>query len=183
MSFALYKAWMSSDKGFNFIQAYFFGVSPTHKSKDSSGAIGARSQYEGLMGFAVPDFGIIYRSQFKGSLYEIQYSALISLLKFIDNNKKHLGQFTFEILTDSALVVYQVNNKKHITRELEPYCLAVWNHQSKIKFKISWVPREENAALICDLKSFPVNNDIKISFDSENPSKLKELGKSHISLI
>jgi hypothetical protein len=183
MSFALYILVTDVAEFSNSVQAYFFGISHDHPRTGAFMPAEATDWRKGLMGFAIPDFGIIFRSHLKGSLYEIQYAGLISLLKFIDNNRRHLEKFNFEVLTDSALIVYQINNKKHITRELESYCIAVWNYQAKIKFKISWVPREENAALICDLKSFPVNNDIKISFDTDNSSKLKELGKSHISLI
>jgi len=79
--------------------------------------------------------------------------------------------------------VYQINQRKSITKELQPYHMAILQYQTRIKFNLSWVPIEENIALSQDLKSFPKNKEIEINFESEGLPKIKELRSIHIGLI
>jgi hypothetical protein len=141
------------------IQAYFFGI--------SYGEIIDGKQI-GLAGFAIPDLGIIFRSRFKGTIHECQYAGLLSLLNFIENNKKNLSAYKFEILSDSALVVHQIAHRKFISRELSPYFETAIGYKGKIDFRVTWVPREENIAITGMDSTPPYKSDLKLSFDIGN---------------
>ena len=71
---------------------------------------------EGTVSFAVPDIGVIFRSRWRGSLYECQYAALLSLLRFIENNDKLFKGHGLEIFSDAPVVVYQLTKSVPIVK-------------------------------------------------------------------
>lgn len=146
------------------IQCYFFGTSYGEQ---------VAGQPMGLSGFAIPDIGILYRSRYAGSLYECQYAGFLALLKFIDENRKSFGDCQFEILTDSAIIVYQVAHKKFISTDLQKYYRAVMAYRGKIDFLLSWVPRSENPAItgLGNLVSYKSDVDINFEIGRSNPAR------------
>jgi hypothetical protein len=119
----------------------------------------------GLTGYAIPDLGVIFRSRHTGSLYDCQYAGLLALLKFIDANRKELGDYQFEILSDSALVVYQVAHRKFVTAELASYYATAINYKNKVDYRISWVPRQENIAITGLCETPPLKGGIDLKLD------------------
>jgi hypothetical protein len=153
------------------LRCYFFG---RVFSKDKM------SKSRGLAGFAIPDLGIIYRSKFNGTLFECQYAGLLGLLRFIETNKKSFKGIRFEILSDSAVVVYQVTQKKYVSEDLISSFRTVIGFQKKIPFKISWVPIEENIS-ITGLAEMPsISSETDLNLEIEVKDKSKELGKGYI---
>ncbi len=155
------------------LRCYFFGL---NFSKDKL------SKSTGLAGFAIPDLGVVFRSGFKGTLFECQYAGLLALLRFIDANKKNFKGIRFEILSDSAVVVFQVTQKKFISGELLASFRAVADFQKKIPFKISWVPTEENVSIIGLTEMPSISAETDLNLEIEVKDKYKELGKGYILL-
>jgi len=140
------------------IQCYFFGEIFDQDKPDLT---------TGLSGYAIPDFGIAFRSQCKGNLFQCQYSGLLSLLKFIDVNKKNFIGRYFEILSDSAVIIYQINQKKFITRNLLSYYRAVETYKNKFPIKMSWIPKEDNVAIdgAFEIPPLKIKDDLKLDFE------------------
>lgn len=162
--------------GFEFeqvLRCYFFGQSFSDDKLIRS---------SGLAGFAIPDLGIVFRSRFKGSLFECQYTGLLALLRFIDANSKNFKGVSFEILSDSAVVVYQITHKKFISGDLIPFSRAVLEYQKKIPFKVSWVPVEENIAISGLVETPSLSPGAELNLDIEIKSNYKELGKGYTLL-
>jgi hypothetical protein len=148
------------------IQAFFFGTS--FGEQDGGKLVG-------LCGFAIPDLGIVSKSRHTGSIYECQYQGLLALLKFIENNRKQLDGFEFEILSDSALVVYQISHCKLITKELAPYYNTAINYKSKVNYRVSWVPRQENIAIagLDEIPPFQANMGFELEIDSPKDNQIQ----------
>ncbi|MEE9553754.1 MAG: hypothetical protein V3W18_05600 [candidate division Zixibacteria bacterium] len=163
---------MSKDNQINdTLRCYFFGVTTDDQNEES---------LRGLSGFAIPDLGIVYKNTFEGTLHQCQYNGLLTLLRFVNNNMKSFRGFEFEIFSDAAVVVYQLNHHKSLSRGLrEPYN-AVIGYKSKIPFKTSWIPRHENQAISGLLESPPFNPDIEIKFEDKRYSDIDRMGKGQI---
>ena len=43
----------------------------------------------GLISFAIPDYGVLFRSQYEGNRYECEYAAAIALIRFVQLNQEH----------------------------------------------------------------------------------------------
>ena len=146
------------------LQCFFCGISygelaPTGDRLVESG------KPVGVVGFAIPDLGVIFKSKWQGSLYQCQYAGLLSLLNFIEANQKSMDVNQFEILTDSVLLVHQISYRKLISPELEPLFQAAINYKTKINYRLSWVPRDENVAIIGLGDSKPYKADIDLTLE------------------
>jgi len=149
------------------IQAFFFGTS-FGESIDG--------KPHGLIGFAIPELGVIYRSRHRGTTYECQYAGLLALLKFIDLNKKQFDETEFQVLSDSTLVVYQISHRRLITKELTSLYNAALNYKRKVNYRVSWVPRQENIAIIGINQSPPFRSDLELNLDIDSPDGIHFFG-------
>jgi hypothetical protein len=141
------------------IQAYFFGTSYNEHKNGSP---------VGLAGYAIPDLGIIFRTRHEGNIYECQYAGLLALLNFIELNNKSFQGAKFEILSDSALIIYQISHRKFISRDLTPLYNAAIEYKRKIDYRVTWVPRGENTALkgLSGIPALHPDFDISFTFPS-----------------
>lgn len=126
---------------------------------------------EGTVSFAIPDLGIIFRSRWSGNLYDIQFAALISLLRFIENNEKIFKGSEIEIHSDAAVVIYQVTKNPVVPKSMLQYYHAVQQYRSKFPFKLSWVPLRENPAYhgLHDLP--PLKPSVEIRYDIKDTAR------------
>ena len=153
------------------LRCYFFGISPGKKDDEKA---------PGLSGFAIPDLGILYKNRCRGTLYECQYNGLLILLRFIESNKKSLREFELEIHSDAAVVVYQLLHHKSVSQSLMRLYNAAVVYQSKIAFRMSWVPSRDNPALSGLLETPPLKSDIEIRFDDKKSANIERLGKGNL---
>lgn len=82
---------------------------------------------------------VIYEDK---NVYQIEYLALISALKFCDSVD---GDYKFKIYSDSKCIVKEVNLL------IKPKRIKLFNEARKIMeknrdIKVTWIPREENLA-------------------------------------
>jgi hypothetical protein len=129
------------------------------------------SQQLGTVSFAIPDIGIIFRSRWTGNLIECQYAALLSLLQFLDKNKKLLKDSMAEILSDASVVVYQLTKDDFIYKSIESYYRLVQTYKSKFAFKVHWIPEKENSACHGLADTPPMKPSVEIQYDIKNPDK------------
>jgi ribonuclease HI len=94
--------------------------------------------------FVIPEKNIVKIFENKGlTNNEVEYTAVIEALNFVEENSDVF------ILSDSKLVVNQIKMEWHIKekrlRELFETVIKIID-KKKLKFKIEWIPREENKA-------------------------------------
>ena len=138
------------------MKCYFYGSTLNSDSFSSQ---------TGTVSFAIPDIGVIFRSRWVGSQLECQYAALLSLLRFIETNKKLFKNKRIEILSDSSVVVYQLTKDTFIFKKIEPYYRLVQTYKSKFSFKVHWLPENDNPAFNGLTDTPPLNPSIKINYD------------------
>lgn len=126
----------------------------------------------GLVSFAIPDLGILFKSKCFGSYYELEYISLLSLLRFIELNHKAFENQKISILCSSPLLVYQVSENALCHNELKQHRNLALAYKRKLSFSLSWVPESENRAQngMIDLPS------LKNSFDFNFEDIQKKIG-------
>jgi hypothetical protein len=124
----------------------------------------------GLVSFAIPDLGILFRTSYPGSHYELEYMSLLSLLRFIELNRSAFKNHKIEIFSTSSLLVYQVNQNAFCEKELERYKNLAIAYKNMLNFSLSWIPQSENRAEKGMLDLPPLKNSFKmnLSFDTES---------------
>ncbi|MFH1893047.1 MAG: reverse transcriptase-like protein [Candidatus Zixiibacteriota bacterium] len=114
-----------------------------------------------ITSFAIPDLGVLFRTRRKGARFECEYLALLTLLEFLSVNSTTVGNQKFEILSDSAVVVYQLTKKMPVSSRLMPYYRRVTKYRNELNFDISWIPQSVNRAA----QPVPALPPLKVKFN------------------
>jgi hypothetical protein len=101
---------------------------------------------EGLVSFAIPDLGVLFKTRHFGSPFECEYMSLLVLLAFIEKNPRAFSQQKIHIYSENPLIVYQINQKAFCSRDLKPHRDKALSYKKKFSYSISWVPSYENRA-------------------------------------
>lgn len=100
----------------------------------------------GVVAFAVPDIGLMFKGGFIGSQTECEYMSLLTLLRFVEQNPKAFADSRLDILSDAAAMVYQVSGRAPSTSLADKYLPLVQHFRKKMNFSMHWVPQKENSA-------------------------------------
>jgi hypothetical protein len=100
----------------------------------------------GLIGFAIPDLGVLFKTRYFGSHYELEYVSLLVLLRFIELNSKAFENLKLHVLCSSPLLVYQLSERTLCQKEVERHRNLALTYKRKFGFSLSWVPEGENRA-------------------------------------
>ncbi len=103
-------------------------------------------RFNSYVSFAIPELGIKFRGQYKGSFDECEYASLLALLEFIELNAHLFKDRRIEIFGNNFDVISQVNSIASPSRELEPFCSLAQNYKQKIPYILNWIPTDENMA-------------------------------------
>lgn len=138
------------------ISCYFHGTNLHHEKLAVN---------KGIVSFAVPDYGVLFRAQHVGNRYECEYAAGMALIRFMQLNQSHFTGKGIKLLTDSPIVVYQVNNKIITAPSLVRFRDVLLFYKRKLGFELTWIPTTMNRAEM-GLTDIAVNRDgPKFNFD------------------
>ena len=122
-------------------------------------------EQDGLISFAIPDLGVLFKIRHFGSYYELEYKSLLALLRFVEANDKAFRNQKLNVLSSSPLLIYQMNENSLCQKEVEPYRNLALVYKRKMKFSLSWVPEIENRALNGMMDLPPLKNSLDLKFD------------------
>ena len=128
----------------------------------------------GLICFAIPEIGVIFKTRNIGSFFELEYISLLTLLRFIELNQKAFENLKLSILCSSPLLVYQMNENSGCQSQVQQLRSLVLAFKRKLNFSLSWIPEGENRALnrMMDLPPLKVSFDFNFE-DVQNKTKEK----------
>jgi hypothetical protein len=119
------------------LKCYFYG------SNLSSDKLARRT---GVISFAIPDYGVMFRQQHTGDTYECEYTAALALIRFLELNRRFFRKHSLKLQSDSAIVVYQVNKRIAANASLVKLRDLVLMFQRKLGFQLEWIPSSMNRA-------------------------------------
>ena len=124
----------------------------------------------GLVSFAIPDLGILFRTYCSGTYYELEYMSLLSLLRFIELNREAFENQKTDIYSTSSLLVYQVSQNAFCEKELERYKNLAIAYKNTLNFSLNWIPQSENRAEkgMLDLPPLKTSFKMNLSLDSKS---------------
>ena len=122
----------------------------------------------GLVSFAIPDLGILFRTSCLGSYYELEYMSLLSLLRFIELNREAFKNQKIDIYCTSSLLVYQVNQNVFCQKELEKHKNLAIAYKNILNFSLSWIPDTENRTEKGMLDLPPLKNSFKMNLQDKS---------------
>ena len=103
-------------------------------------------RYNGFVSFVIPELGIKFRGQYKGTFDECEYASLLALLEFIELNSHLFRDRRLEIFGNNFKVIRQVNSETCPPTKLAAFCDLARNYRKKIPYILHWIPSDENMA-------------------------------------
>lgn len=119
----------------------------------------------GLVSFAIPDLGVLFKARYLGSHYELEYFSLLTLARFIESNPKAFQGHKLSILCSSPLLVYQITQNSLCQKEVERHRNLALAYKKKLDFSLSWVPESQNPAQNGMIDLPPVKTQADFNFE------------------
>ncbi len=175
------------------MKLYFYGTNHRDKREESG---------LGMIAFAVPDIGFVFRSAHKGTALDCEYYALLTLCQFVEANAGLFKGQKLEFLGDSTATVYQASqlgiSVRAASQSLQGFPADAYPangalmrllerlrvFKKKLGFSLHWVPVSENraaeqAALYPTVKNSPLSEKLNTSFlEAFEPKKNPDPGLS-----
>ncbi len=119
-----------------------------------------------VVSFVIPDLGVVFRSQYSGSLVECGYISLLALLSFIEKNPEIFSNQKIEIYTNIPLIVYQINKNVFCEKEARVLKDMAVLYKRRLSFFLNWIPEKHNKANL-SLENLPsVGFDLQLDYDN-----------------
>lgn len=110
----------------------------------------------GIISFAIPDYGISFKTIWDAGKTECQYLALLALLRFLDLNHDTFKDEKIEVLSDSSPVVNQIKGIQYTDEELVRFRDAALEYNERSAYSLKWVPLYDNKAFT-GINDYPPN--------------------------
>lgn len=124
----------------------------------------------GMLAFAIPHFGILFRCRARGETIDLEFGSLFSLMKFIKTKLAKEELKNLHIFSSNPEFVFAfAGNSKHLKPNSQRMKMVKEYHQ-EFQLQIGLVETVENKALIVtsDFPSMPAG--CSISFEKEELS-------------
>lgn len=117
----------------------------------------------GIVSFAVPDYGILFRSLAEGSRMDLEMIAFLSFLRFAVHNLDVFGSPELHIYTDHELLASMM---KPVNPSAKPGSLQREARKiaGKLRYKVLLVAPDANRAAgpVADIPDLPANATLEI---------------------
>jgi len=119
---------------------------------------------QGIVSFAVPEYGILFRCLAKGSRVDLEVIALMSLLRFAYHNIDIFGKKNLQIFTDYPVLAFIMNHESGGGQGIEVVRKEAQKFAKKIDFEIALIDSKGNRAAkaVGLIPEMPVGSDLKI---------------------
>ena len=99
-----------------------------------------------LVCFSIPEAGISFKAPFAGEELHTEYASLLTLLEFIELNRKMFEGKELNIYSDNLDLIGQINDKT-CQYEYSQLLSKTLEYKAKFTFSIGWVPKGQNPAV------------------------------------
>jgi len=129
----------------------------------------------GLVGFAIPDFGILFRCRAKGECLDLEFGSLFALLGFIKTKLKDQKIKEVQVMSSNPYFVFSFSGNKDIINKNKERKKLLQNFRKKYSITVAYIRPEENKGLLSssDYASMPVHYKVPLKPDLSDSRKIK----------
>lgn len=130
----------------------------------------------GMLVFAVPDLGILFRCRAEGEPIDLEFGAFFALLKFLSDKQSQLGigkLKTIQVLSSNPeFVMAFTGNSRHL-EEGSARMRLLKEHTRQMRIAVGLVEARKNQALVpaADYPSLPKDRGVEFGPSSEPEQK------------
>lgn len=129
----------------------------------------------GLISFALPEFGILFKCCIEGEPVELEFAAFFSLLKFLTTTLSGEKIKSIRVFSSMPEFVFSFTGKgKYLSEDSLKYKMLK-DYSSKLAISISFIEKKNNRSLIspADYPSLPEDQVIKLDYDFNKEKQIK----------
>ena len=142
-----------------------------HRSMDP--ILAAQGISKGIISFAVPDFGVLFRCQSEGNIVDMEFSAFFSLLEFIRSKLKNEKIQSVQLFSSNPHFVFSFSSYSDRLKEGTAYRQLLNEFTKVMTVSVGYIKPLSNKALIspADYPSIPQDKNVRIAFSQEELHK------------
>ena len=121
-------------------------------------------QNAGVVSFAVPELGLLFRCSATGSRTDLEFIAFLSFLRFAEHNQEIFKKRELHIFTDFPILMYLMNNGLSSGLEADAVLREARRAMKYVTYKVKWIEAHMNRAAgsVSDIPDMPADATIKI---------------------
>lgn len=129
---------------------------------------------KGIVCFAIPDYGILFRCRSQGRVVDLEFGAIFSLLEFIRAKLKDENIKSVQVYSSNPELVFAFTENSPHMQKGSPRRLLLNEFARTMKIAVGYVKPGDNRALIspAEYPSLPADKSLKLHLD---PKELKKI--------
>jgi len=129
----------------------------------------------GLVGFAIPDYGILFRCRAKGESLDLEFGSFFALLGFINTKLKNEKIKVVQVFSSNPYFVFSFSGGRDIINKNKERRKLLKNYSKKFSIKVAYIGPDENKGLFspADFASLPVHYKVPLKPDLSESRKIK----------
>ena len=129
----------------------------------------------GMVGFAIPDYGILFKCRANGELLDLEFGSFFALLGFINTKLKDQDIKAVQVISSNPHFVFSFSGNKDIINKNKERRKLLDSYRKKLSIAIAYIKPIENKALLSplDYASLPVHYKISLKPDLDEVKKVK----------
>ena len=135
----------------------------------------SRGFSRGMVCFAIPAYGILFRCRTEGRVVDLEFGAIFSLLEFINTKLKDEKIKSVQIYSSNPEAVFAFTENSPHMREGSPRRLLLNGYAKKMKIAVGYVKPNDNRALIspAEYPSLPADKSVALHIDSRDLKRVE----------
>ncbi len=125
----------------------------------------------GMISFAIPSYGILFKCRTGGNLVELEFAALFSLLEFIKTRLKDEKVNDIMVLSSNPELVFAFTGQSAYLKSGTGHRKLLDEYLAQIKMSVGYIQPVNNNALIspADYPSMPDHDKVALQPDAAEP--------------
>ncbi|RKX28203.1 MAG: hypothetical protein DRP47_04965 [Candidatus Zixiibacteriota bacterium] len=127
----------------------------------------------GMISFAIPDFGVLFRCRAHGSKIDLEFGAFFALLGFLKTRLSDQDIKAVQIMSSNPEFVFSFSGKRQSLAQDKERARLLLEYSREYVLAISYVKSIENRALLSptDYASLPSHIEIELKPDPSDTQK------------
>lgn len=128
---------------------------------------------KGMVCFSIPDYGVLFRCRTSGSILDLEFGAMLSLLEFVKTKLSEEKIKQVQVLSSNPQLVFSFAGKSDVASADKVRKRLLGDYAKDFKIAIGYVKPPENRALTspAEYPSVPVGKDVHLNMDTAELSK------------
>ncbi len=129
----------------------------------------------GMICFAIPAFGILFRCRTEGRLIDLEFSALFSLLEFIKSKLGGEKVGSVKVFSSNPELVFAFTEKSPHMRKGTPRRTLLDQYAKAMRIAVGYTKPAENRALVspAEYPSVPAGREVRLEIDKGELNKIE----------